>query len=158
VHPEGALGILCQLAGELPQNVERTVAGWVAGHGPPLRVRTAMMLDAGDRATAERLVDGPLAGLVVERIGESLPAFPAARVDDVRHALASTGRELAPSLDQISGSWSEGRRTVSEAESEWQPRASVGDAAGGRLVSLRPAPPDRRRAGAGRHRRRRHDR
>jgi hypothetical protein len=142
VHPGGALGILCQLAGELPQNVERTVAGWVAGHGPPLRVRTAMMLDAGDPATAERLAGGPLAGLVVERFGESLLAFPAARLDDVRHALASAGRELAPGLDQISGSWSEGRRVGSEAESEWQPRASGGDAPGGRLVStLHQVPP-----------------
>ncbi len=87
VHPEGAFGILRELAGELPQNVERTVAGWVAGHGPPLRVRTAMMLDAGDPATADRLASGPLAGLVAERFGEPLLAFPAARLDDVRHAL-----------------------------------------------------------------------
>jgi hypothetical protein len=148
VHPHGALGILRELAGELPQNVERTVAGWVAGHGPPLRVRTAMMLDAGDPAAAERLTDGPLAGLVVERIGESLLAFPAARLDDVRHALASAGRELMPGLDQISGSWSEGRRVGSEAESEWQPNASGGDAPSGRLVStLRQAPPGRPASG-----------
>lgn len=69
VRPGGALGILRELAGELPQNVERTVAGWVDGHGPPLRVRTAMMLDAGDPATADRLAGGPLTGLVVERFG-----------------------------------------------------------------------------------------
>jgi hypothetical protein len=144
VHPGGALGILCQLAGELPQNVERTVAGWVAGHGPPLRVRTAMMLDAGDRATAERLADGPLTGLVVERIGESLLAFPAARLDDIRHALANAGRELTPGLDQISGSWSDGRRVGSEAQSEWEPMAGGGDAPSGRLVStLHQAPSGR---------------
>lgn len=148
VHPEGALSILRELAGELPQNVERTVAGWVDGHGPPLRVRTAMMLDAGDPATADRLAGGPLAGLVVERFGESLLAFPAARLDDVRHALASAGRELAPGLDQISGSWSEGRRAGSEAESEWQPKASGDDAPSGRLVStLRQAPPGRPASG-----------
>jgi hypothetical protein len=148
VHPDGALGILRQLAGELPQNVERTVAGWVDGHGPPLRVRTAMMLDAGDRATAEELARGVLAGLVLERIGESLLAFPAARIDDVRHALACAGRELAPGLDQISGSWSEGRRIASEAESEWQPTASGGVAPSGRLVStLRQAPPGRAAGG-----------
>jgi hypothetical protein len=143
VHPEGALGVLRELCGDLPQNVERTVTEWVAGHGPRLRVRTAMMLDACDPATAERLAGGPLAGLVVERIGESLLAFPAARIDDVRHALASAGRELMPGLDQISGSWSDGRRVGSEAQSEWQPRAGGADAAGGRLVStLRQAPPE----------------
>ncbi|MGO9898335.1 MAG: hypothetical protein ACLP0J_01270 [Solirubrobacteraceae bacterium] len=144
VHPDGALGILRRLAGELPQNVERTVTEWVAGHGPPLHVRTAMMLDAGDPATADRLAGDLLAGLVVARIGESLLAFPAARMDDVRHALASVGRELAPGLDQISGSWSERRPVRSEAQSEWEPRAGGDDAPGGRLVStLRKAPPGR---------------
>lgn len=140
VDPRGALGILRQLAGELPQNVERTVAGWVDGHGAPLRVRTAMMLDAGDPETAERLARGVLAGLVVECFGESLLAFPAARLDDVRHALASAGRELAPGLDRVSGSWSDGRHIGSDAESQWQPTG--GDAPSGRLVStLRQAPP-----------------
>jgi hypothetical protein len=142
LHPGGALGILGQLAGELPQNVERTIAGWVAGHGPPLRVRTAMMVEAGDHATAERLVAGPLAGLIVERIGESLLAFPAARLDDVRQALASAGRELEPGLDEISGRWSGGHRLASEAQSAWEPAANGGDGPGGRLVSmLRQAPP-----------------
>lgn len=75
-------------------------------------------------------------------------AFPAARLDDVRQAVASAGCELAPGLDQISGSWSEGRRVGSEAESEWQPKASGGDAPSGRLVStLRQAPPGRPASG-----------
>jgi hypothetical protein len=148
LHPGGVLGILGQLAGELPQNVERTIAGWVAGHGPPLRVRTAMMVDAGDRATAERLADGPLARLVVEPIGESLLAFPAARLDDVRQALARAGRELEPGLDQISGRWSDGHRVASEAQSAWEPAANGGDGPSGRLVStLGQAPPARPASG-----------
>ena len=124
LHPDGALGMLRQLAGELPQNVERTVSEWVAGHGPPLRVRTAMMLDAGDPATAERLTRGALAGLVVERIGGSLLAFPAARLNDVAAALATAGRELAPGLDRISGRWDDHDRGSSAVEQEWTPRGA----------------------------------
>ena len=109
-----------------------------------------MMVDAGDRATAERLADGPLAGLIIERIGESLLAFPAARLDDVRQALASADLELEQGLDQISGSWSDGHRVASEAQSAWEPAANGGDGPGGRLVSmLRQDPPDR--PASGRH-------
>ncbi len=146
VHPGGTLGLLRELAGELPQNVERTVGDWAAGYGAPLRVRTAMMLDAGDPATADRLAGGPLDGLVLERVGSSLLAFPAERLDEVRRALAAAGRELEPGLDQISGTWSQPRSGGSEAQAEWEPRDGVRPDPAGRLVSTLPAgsPPSAR--------------
>jgi hypothetical protein len=150
-NPDGAIGMLGELAGELPQNVERTVREWVSGLGPPLRVRTAMMLDAGDPATAARLAHGALAGLVLEQISETLLAFPANRLHDVERALRSAGRELEPGLDQISGTWKEPRAGSSEAQAEWVPRHHAEPPPEGRLVStirpdraarsgLRPAP------------------
>jgi len=137
-HPGGTLGLLRELAGVLPQNVERTVGEWAAGYGAPVRVRTAMMLDAGDPATADRLASGPLDGLVLERVGGSLLAFPADRLDEVRRALEAAGRELEPGLDQISGTWKEPRSGGSEAQAEWEPRSARPDPVG-RLVSTLPA-------------------
>jgi hypothetical protein len=122
VHPGGALGLLRALAGELPQNVERTVADWVAGIGPPLRIRTAMMVDAGDPATADRLASGPLARLVVERIGPSTLAFDAGRRSDVERAMKAAGHELEPGIDAISGTWrAESPSGSSDAEAAWAP-------------------------------------
>ena len=124
VHPGGALGMLRALAGELPQNVERTVAEWVAGIGPPLRIRTAMMVDAGDQATADRLTAGPLARLVVERIGPTTLAFDAGGRGDVERALKAAGHELEPGVDAISGIWrAETRSAPTEAEAAWAPRS-----------------------------------
>ena len=81
-------------------------------------------------------------------IGSASRCWRSARLDDVRHALASAGRELAPGLDQISGNWSDGRRVGSEAQSEWEPTAGDDGAPGGRLVStLRQDPPGRPASG-----------
>ncbi len=135
VSREGVLGALRELAGELPQNVARSIADWAAGCGPPLRVRTAMMLEAVDAPTADALADGPLAGLVVERIGESLLAFAADRLDEVQAALATAGRELEPGLDRISGRWEDRDRGQSAVEREWLPNGAPASASDGRLVS-----------------------
>ncbi|MGI8429735.1 MAG: hypothetical protein ACR2OB_10620 [Solirubrobacteraceae bacterium] len=120
VGPGGVLGALARLAGELPQNVARSVSDWAAAAGPPLRVRTAMMLDAGDAHTADALAAGPLADLVLERVGERLLAFTAGRLDELRRALAGAGRELEPGLEKISGSWEEREPRETGVERAWQ--------------------------------------
>ena len=135
IGPGGVLGALRELAGELPQNVARSVADWAAGYGRPLRVRTAMMLDAGDSATADALAGGPLAGLVVERIGDSLLAVTADRLKEVAAALATAGRELEPGLDRISGRWDDHDRGCSAVEHEWIPRGAPAKMPAGKLVS-----------------------
>ncbi|MGI8903046.1 MAG: hypothetical protein ACR2IP_05180 [Solirubrobacteraceae bacterium] len=135
VGPRGVLGVLESLAGGLPQNVARSVADWARGCGPPLRVRTAMMLDAGDSATADALAGGALKELVAERVGDSLLAFGADRMTELRVALATVGRELEPGLDRISGRWEDKDRGQSAVEREWTPRAAQSSPPGGRLVS-----------------------
>ena len=134
-HAGGALGMLASLAGELPQNVERTVGDWLAHAGPPLRLRTAMMLDAGDRQTADLLAAGPLAGLVIERLGESLLAFTASRIADVQRALGAYGHRLEPGIEQISGTWALEGQVPSQAQSAWQPRGRAKGAHDGKLCS-----------------------
>ena len=149
VHPGGALGLLGAVAGELPQNVERTVAEWVAGIRPPLRIRTAMMLDAGDPATADRLASGPLARFVVERIGPSTLAFDAGRRGDVERALKAAGHELEPGIDAISGTWRAERPAgSSDAEAAWAPASErFASDDGPPTSSITDRPPTQRDAG-----------
>lgn len=135
VGPGGVLGALRMLAGEVPQNVARSVADWASGYGPPLRVRTAMMLDAGDRQTAELLAGGPVGEFVVERISDTLLAFPADRLDALRAALAAAGRELEPGLDRVSGRWKDEDRGNSAVERVWMASAAPVTPADGKLVS-----------------------
>ena len=134
VGPGGVLGALGRLTGEMPQNVARSVSEWAAAAGPPLRVRTAMMLDAGDAQTAGALASGPLAGLVVERVGERMLAFTAGRLDELGRALASAGRELEPGVEKNSGSWEQREHRESAVEHAWTPHVPAA-APKARLVS-----------------------
>jgi hypothetical protein len=135
-------GLLSALAGELPQNVEMTVADWTPSIDSPLRLRSALMVDAGDGATADELAAGPLAGLVVERLGDTVLAVAAARLDELERALTSAGRELEPGIDRVSGTLMEVERYSSpsrEAEAAWLPPVDPGSP--GKVVSTLDNPP-----------------
>ena len=134
----GARAALERLAGALPQNVERSIADWVRDVRPPLRLRSAIFVDAGDAASAEALVAGPLAGLVVERLGESLLAVAGRGLAEVERALAGAGHELEPGLDRVSGSWLERPDVSADARDRWsagQPSDPPLSRAPGKLVS-----------------------
>lgn len=120
IEPGAALE---RIAGELPQNVERSIADWTRGVEGPLRLRSAIVVEARDAATAGALADGPLAGLVVERLGEALLAVRADGLREVERALAAAGRELEPGLDRVSGAWAEPASRSGAAESTWTPAA-----------------------------------
>jgi hypothetical protein len=135
-------GLLGTLARELPQNVQRTVADWTPSIGPPLRLRSALMVDAGDAAEADELTAGPLAGLVVERLGDTLLAVTATRLDELEGALAAAGRELEPGIDRVSGTLIKAERYASpsrEAEAAWLP--PVDPVSPGKVVSTLDHPP-----------------
>lgn len=121
MHPGGAAGALEELAGELPQNVRRSIDDWTRDVRAPLRLRTAMLVDAGDAETADLLCAGPLAGLVVERVGDRMLAIPGRRLSAVEKALAAAGHELDPGLDRISGTWREAPSRSGGASSFWAP-------------------------------------
>ncbi|MGI8411591.1 MAG: hypothetical protein ACR2LV_02690 [Solirubrobacteraceae bacterium] len=140
VGPDGVLAALRGVAGDVPQNVARSVADWAAGAGPPLRVRTAMMLDAGEPQLADALASGPLAELVVERIGNRLLAFRADRLGELRRALATAGRELEPGLDRISGQWDDRERRETDVQLAWAARPSAAAGPAGKLVSTLRSP------------------
>jgi hypothetical protein len=119
--PGGVAGALAELAGELPQNVARSLDDWTRDVRAPLRLRSAMLVDAGDGASADALAAGPLAELVVERLGERMLAVPASRLDEVTHALRATGAELEPGLERISGAWEERMDASEPARRRWEP-------------------------------------
>jgi DNA excision repair protein ERCC-3 len=141
--PSGTVaGLLGALAGELPQNVERTVADWTPTIGSPLRLRSALMVEAGHAAEADELAGGPLAGLVVERLGDTLLALAATRLDELERAVAAAGRELEPGIDRVSGTLIEAERYASpsrEAEAAWLP--PVDSVSPGKVVSTLDHPP-----------------
>ena len=114
-------GALEALIGALPQNVERSVADWVAGVRPALRMRSALFLDAQDAETADALASGSLAGLVVERLGERGLAVAGRSLPDVERALSQAGHELEPGLDRISGTWLDRHDDFGEARGRWAP-------------------------------------
>jgi len=116
IEPGAALE---RIAGELPQNVERSIADWTRGVEGPLRLRSAIVVEARDAAAAGALASGPLEGLVVERLGETLLAVHADRLREVEQALAAAGRELEPGLDRVSGAWAEPASRSGAAESAW---------------------------------------
>lgn len=128
--PGGVAGALERLAGELPQNVARSIADWSEGAPRRLRLRTAMMVEAGDCDTADRLADGPLAGLVTERLSERLLAVPGGQVDAVERALASAGHELEPGLERVSGRWRETEGRSGQAEACWAPAGDESEPVG----------------------------
>ena len=128
-----ALSGLCREA--LPQNVARTVEGWVRDVRAPLRLRSAIMVDAGDAGSAQRLLDGPLAGLVADRLAETLLAVPASRLRQVEQALAAAGEELEPGLDRVSGRWLETQSRSQEALAAWSAPDGEDRDPAGRLTS-----------------------
>ncbi|MDX6718294.1 MAG: hypothetical protein QOJ63_548 [Solirubrobacteraceae bacterium] len=132
-------GVLAALAGlcreALPQNVARTVEGWVRDVRAPLRLRSAIMVDAGDVDSAERLLAGPLAGLVVDRLGETMLAVPASRLRQVEQALAAAGEELEAGLDRVSGRWLETPSRSHDALAAWSSRDDEDRDPAGRLTS-----------------------
>ncbi len=134
--PGGVLAALAGLCREaLPQNVARTVEGWVGDVRAPLRLRSAIMVDAGDADSAERLLDGPLANLVVARLGATMLAVPATRLRQVEQALAAAGEELEAGLDRVSGRWLETQSRSQDALRAWSSRDDEDRGPAGRLSS-----------------------
>lgn len=121
----GVRPALEQLVGELPQNVERSLADWAGGVKGPLRLRTAMMVEAADERAADELEAGALAGLCVERLGPRLLAVPGDALAELGRALSAAGEELEPGLDRISGSWREPPSRSDGAERFWLPSAAT---------------------------------
>jgi hypothetical protein len=117
----GVREALGRLVGELPQNVERSLADWTAGVKGPLRLRTAMMVEAPDEQAADELEAGALNGLCVERLGPRLLAVPGDALARLGRSLTAAGEELEPGLDRISGSWREPHNRSDEAEYHWLP-------------------------------------
>ncbi len=131
----GVIAALERLVGELPQNVARSMADWTSSVRRPLRLRTAMMVDAGDPGTADE-VAGELGAYVVERLG---PSHLAIRSDDVRAveaALRRVGRELDPWVDRVSGGLRDREPTRTETEVTWQPDTGNALPAGKQISSL----------------------
>lgn len=134
--PEGVLAALAGLCREaLPQNVARTVERWVRDVRAPLRLRSAIMVDAGDVGSAERVLAGPLAGLVVGRLGATMLAVPASRLRQVEQALAAAGEELEAGLDRVSGRWLETPSRSHDALTAWSSHDDEDRDPAGRLTS-----------------------
>lgn len=131
----GVSASLRRVAGELPQNVERSVSEWEAS-ARTLRLRTALFVDAGDEETAARLAAGPLEGLVAEPLGGALLAVRGDRLEEVERSLRDAGHELEPGLDRISGAWADRTAGVShEAEQAWRAAAEQPPPPSGERVS-----------------------
>jgi hypothetical protein len=127
----GALATIERIAGELPQNVKRSLAGWAGSARRPLKLRSALLLDTGDVETAEGLLAGPVAAHVVERIAPTQLAIRGSAIGAVRDALRAEGHELDPGVERVSGRWTERDPIPSDADRVWTPRralsAPVGD-------------------------------
>lgn len=117
----GVIAALERLVGELPQNVTRSLTDWCSSVRPPLRLRTAMLIDAGDPGTAEALLAGGLGAHVVERLGPSQLAIGAASLKAVEAALRREGHSLAPGIERVSGRIDDRQPVRSDAELRWQP-------------------------------------
>lgn len=135
--PGGVVAALQRLCGAaLPQNVARSLEDWVRDVRPPLRLRSAIMIDAGDPDSAQRLLGGPLAGLVVERVAPSLLAVPASRLRSVEQALSAAGEELEAGLDRVSGRWMETPSRSQAALAAWSPAGGEEEEeSAGKLIS-----------------------
>jgi hypothetical protein len=120
--PDAALAALRRLTADaLPPAVASAASEW-AGSTRRLRLRSALLIDAGDPATADDLAAGPLGRLVVERMGERLLAIAAVDLGRAERALIAAGHELEPGVDRVSGAWSEPQPAPSEADVRWRPR------------------------------------
>jgi hypothetical protein len=119
---DGLIAALEQLAGELPQNVARSLRDWTASVHRALRLRTALILDAGDSATADALLAGDLASHVVERLGPAQLAIDGADVKAVEKALRRAGHELDAGIDRVSGHFEDRSAGGAEAVLAWLPQ------------------------------------
>ena len=117
----GVLAALERLVGEVPQNVARSIRDWCSSVHRPLRLRTAMLIDTGDSATADALLAGELGAHVVERLGPSQLAIRAGELKAAEAALRREGHSLEPGIDRLSGRFSEREPAPSEAEAHWDP-------------------------------------
>jgi hypothetical protein len=117
----GVVAALERLAGDLPQNVARSLSDWTSSVRRPLRLRTAMMIDTGDPATADDLVAGELSEFVVERLGPSHLAIRAGDIRPVEAALRRAKHELDAGIDRISGHLGEREPRRPEVETAWEP-------------------------------------
>ena len=133
----GVTAALERLAGELPQNLSRSLADWTSSVRPLLRLRTAMMLDTGDATTADALLAGELAAHVVERLGPSQLAIRAADVKTVEAVLRRAGHELDAGIDRVSGRFSEREPVRPGADLTWEPD-SVDESPDSKQVSTLP--------------------
>jgi hypothetical protein len=130
----GGVAALERLVGELPQNVARSLAEWCSSARPPLRLRTAMLIDTGDSGTADALLAGQLGPHVVERLGPSQLAISAGNLKAVDAALRREGHSLEPGIERVSGRFDDRQRVRSDAELHWEPD-SADDPPEGRQVS-----------------------
>ena len=121
VHDGGVMAALERLVGDLPQNVARSLSDWCSSVHRPLRLRTAMLIDTGDSATADALLAGELGAHVVERLGPAQLAIRAAELKAAEAALRREGHSLEPGIDRLSGRFSEREPAPSEAEAHWAP-------------------------------------
>jgi hypothetical protein len=121
----GTLASIERIAGGVPQNVKRSLAGWAGSARRPLKLRSALLLDTGDVETAETLLAGPLAAHVVERIAPTQLAIRGSAIGAVRAALGAEGHELDPGVERVSGRWSERDPTPSEADRVWTSRRAA---------------------------------
>jgi hypothetical protein len=120
----GVIAALERVVGELPQNVARSLSDWCSSVQRPFRLRTAMLIDTGDSATADALLAGEFAAHVVERLGPSQLAIRAENLKAVEAALLREGHSLEPGIDRLSGRFSEREPMRSEAELHWEPDTS----------------------------------
>ena len=130
----GVVAALERLVGELPQNVARSLTEWCSAVRRPLRLRTAMLIDARDSDTAEALLAGELGPHVVERLGPSQLAISAANLKAVEAALRREGHSLEPGIERVSGRFEDRQPVPGEAELYWEPDAA-GDLPEGRPIS-----------------------
>ncbi len=130
----GVVAALEQLAGDLPQNVARSVSDWTSSLRRPLRLRTAMMIDTRDSATADELVASELSEFVVERLGPSHLAIRAVDIRAVEAALHRAKHELDAGIDRVSGHLGEREPRRPQVETAWEPEFAD-DLPPGELIS-----------------------
>jgi hypothetical protein len=132
----GVLAALERVVGDLPQNVARSLGDWCSSVHRPLRLRTAMLIDAGDMGTADALLAGELRAHVVERLGPSQLAIKAENLKVVEAAVRRQGHSLEPGIDRLSGRFSEREPMQSQAELHWEPDTSGSPPTGKQVSTL----------------------
>ena len=139
----GAVAAIERVAGELPQNVARSLTEWARAVRRPLKLRTALLLDTGDAETADALLAGAVGAHVVERIGPAQLAIRGSAIGAVRESLREAGHELDPGLERVSGHWRERDPAPSDAERVWTAREAVSAPAGMQCSTIdhSPRPP-----------------